>query len=130
MLARPMVHDQDPKEKLLKAVGDLSKFTIFGSFVLLAVYERPEKTKSGIILTDTTRGEDAHQGKSALIVAKGPAAFVNGPDADFYGLTADVGDWVSIFVTDGRRIVVNKTLCRIVEDIHIRMKIPGPDVVY
>ena len=40
------------------------------------------------------------------------------------------GDWVAIFVSDGRKVVIRKQLCRLVEDVHIRMKIASPDTVY
>ena len=49
-----MAHEVDPKQKLLKEIGDLSKVEIFNNQVLVAVYIRPQKTKSGIYLSDKT----------------------------------------------------------------------------
>ena len=49
-----MQHDVDPKKKLKGDVGDLSKVEIFNNQVLVGVYIRPSKTKSGIYLTDQT----------------------------------------------------------------------------
>ena len=125
-----MVHTIDPAKELLNKIGDLSAFELFGNQVLIAVYERPEKTKSGIILADVTRQEDAFQGKAGLVVKLGPSAFVSDENYNFRNQKAQVGDWVAIFVSDGRKIVVNSTLCRIVEDNHIRLKIPTPDSVF
>lgn len=125
-----MQHDTDPAETIKKQAGDLSKFELFGNMVLLGVYERPQVTKSGIFLADTTRQEDQHQGKAALVLMKGPGAFVSDKNYDFRGQDVNIGDWVSIFVSDGRKIVINGQLCRIVEDHHIRLKIPAPDAVY
>lgn len=125
-----MKHDEDPAKLILKKVGDLKDFVLFGNKVLLGVYERPKVTQSGIHLADVTRKEDQFQGKAALVLKKGPAAFVNDENYDFHGQNVDIGDWVAIFVSDGRQIVVNGQLCRIVEDQHIRLKIPAPDVVF
>ena len=125
-----MASVENPSTTITKKIGSLKEFTIFGNFVLLGVYERPEKTKSGIILSDQTRGEDKHQGKAGLVLKKGPTAFVSDANYDFKGQDVEVGDWVSIWVSDGRPLYINGTLCRLVEDQYIRMKIPAPDVVY
>ena len=58
-----MLHEKDPKHEILDRVGDLSGVEVFGGDVLVAIYKRPEKTRSGIILADTTRDEDRFQGK-------------------------------------------------------------------
>jgi len=128
--AMQMIHDTDPADDIRKKVGDLSKIEVFGNRILLGVYERPERTKGGLYLSDKTREEDKFQGKAALVLKKGPAAFVSDADYDFNGQTVEVGDWVTLFVSDGRKVVVNGQLCRIVEDQHIQLKIPAPDTVY
>lgn len=130
MPAMKMVHTTDPAKELLAKVGDLSGFELFGNQILIAIYERPEKTKSGIILSDLTRQEDAYQGKAGLCVALGPSAFVSDSNYNFRNQSVSVGDWVAIFVSDGRKIVVNGTLCRLVEDHHVRLRIPSPDSVW
>ena len=43
-----MQHEVDPADKLKKELGDLSKVEIFNNQILVAVYIRPQKTKSGI----------------------------------------------------------------------------------
>lgn len=128
--ARLMEHVEDPALTITKKIGNLKNIELFGNQVLLGVYERPQKTKSGIILTDNTRGEDQHQGKAALVLKKGPTAFVDDANYSFKGQNVNVGDWVAIFVSDGRAITIHGTLCRIVEDQWIRLKIPAPDVVF
>lgn len=130
MPARLMQHDTDPAKDILDKVGNLDDFTLFGNQVLVGVYQRPEKTKSGLFLADKTRQEDEHQGKAGLVVKKGPTAFVSDDNYQFMGQNAEVGEWVAIFVSDGRKIVINGQLCRIVEDQYIRLKIPAPDTVY
>jgi co-chaperonin GroES (HSP10) len=127
---RLMHHEEDPAALIIKKIGNLDNITIFGNRILLGVYERPAKTKSGIILTDQTRREDEYQGKAALVLKKGPTAFVSDANYDFNGQDVEIGDWVAIFVSDGRQLVVNGQLCRLVEDQHIRLKIPAPDIVF
>jgi co-chaperonin GroES (HSP10) len=127
----PMQHDEDPAHTINKVVADvLPHIHIYGNYILLGIYIRPEKTKTGIILTNHTRDEDKHQGKAALVLKKGPTAFVSDHNYDFQGQDVKVGDWVSVWVSDGRQVTVNGQLCRLVEDQHIRMKIPAPDLVF
>lgn len=130
MPAMLMSEDRDPALVIKEKIGDLGSFTLYGNHVLIGVYERSSKTKSGIYLADQTRDEDRHQGKAGLVLLKGPTAFVSDSNYDFKGQTVDIGDWVAIFVSDGRSIRVNGVLCRIVEDQYIRLKMPAPDVVF
>jgi len=130
MPAMTMQHMEDPATLIKKKVGDLSDFEIFGNHILLGVYERPKITKSGIHLSDQTVHEDRYQGKAALVLKKGPTAFVSDRNYDFKGQDVAENDWVAIFVSDGRPIIVNGQLCRIVEDQYIRLKIPAPDLVF
>ena len=125
-----MIHTTDPAKELLDKIGSLKGFEVFGNNVLVAIYMRPEKTKSGIILADVTRQEDRWQGKAGLVVAMGPSAFVSDENYNFGTQKVAVGDWVAIFVSDGRQIVINETPCRLVADQHIRIKIPAPDSVF
>ena len=74
----PMSHDEgDPADTIRKKIGSLEGYTLFGNQVLLGVYERPQKTKSGIFISDQTRNEDRHQGKAGLVLLKGPTAFIS-----------------------------------------------------
>lgn len=134
MPAMVMQHDEDPVEVIFKRVGmkngKVPGFQLFGNRVLLGLYVRPEKTKSNLILTQKTREEEKFQGKAALVLALGPTAFVSDDHFDFKGQTVKVGDWVSLWVTDGRAITINGADCRIIRDQDISMKIPAPDQVY
>lgn len=125
-----MKHDDDPARVIFDKIGDLSKFEIFGNQLLVGIYIRPEKTKSGLYLSDKTRNEDAYQGKAAVVLKKGPSAFVSDANYDFKGQNVEVGEWIASFVSDGRSIMLNGQLCRIIEDHHIRLKIPAPDMVF
>ncbi len=130
MPAMLMVHEKDPADEIRDGIGDLSNFDIFGNQILLGVYKRPEKLKSGLYIADKTRAEDEFQGKAMLVLKKGPGAFQSDSNYNFYDMDVKEGDWVACWVTDGRKIVINGQLCRIVEDVHIRMRIPAPDAVF
>jgi co-chaperonin GroES (HSP10) len=125
-----MEHATDPKQKLLDDIGDISAFDIFNNQILIAIYIRPSKTKSGIYLSDQSREEDKVQGKVGLVVKKGPAAFVDETSEWFKDISVEVNDWVVIRPSDGWAITVNNVLCRIVDDTAVRGKIDVPDRVW
>lgn len=124
-----MSHEEDPKVKLLDQLGDISDIELFHNQVLLAVYLRPEKTKSGLILTADHLDEDRYQSKVGLLVKQGPLAFEQ--DGNWFtGLTFQEHDWLIFRPSDGWSITVNGVLCRIFDDISIKGRAPHPDSVY
>lgn len=125
----PMSHDEDPKQNLLNQLGDISQVELFHNQVLLAVYLRPEKTKSGLILTANHLDEDKYQSKVGLLIKRGPLAFEQ--DGDWFtGVTFQDHDWLIFRPSDGWSITVNGVLCRIFDDISIKGRAPHPDSVY
>jgi len=125
-----MEHATDPKQKLLDDIGDISSFEIFNNQILIAIYIRPNKTKSGIYLSDQSREEDKVQGKVGLVVKKGPAAFVDETSEWFKDISVEVNDWVVFRPSDGWSITVNNVLCRIIDDTAVRGKVDAPDRVW
>jgi len=130
MPAALMSHIEDPANEIRKHIGDISKIEVLHNQILVGVYIRPEKTKGGILLTSQTRDEDRYQGKAGLVLKKGPLAFVDDDNNKFHGQNVDVGDWVFYRVSDGFPLVLNGTLCRLLEEVHVKGKIPSPDVVF
>lgn len=128
----PMDHRGDPRKALAEKIGDISEVELFNNQVLVAVYIRPNKTASGIYLSDSTRDEDRFQGKVGLVLKMGPAAFVDPDNKWFVGANVKVGDWVVIRASDGWSLTINSKdgLCRMIDDIQIRAKIDHPDRVY
>ena len=123
-------HEVDPAQKLIKELGDISNIEIFNNQILVAVYLRPEKTKSGIYMPDKHREEDRYQSKVGLVVKKGPSAFIDTGDNWFKDVTVDLNDWVMFRATDGWGITVNNVLCRVLDDTNVRGRIPHPDSVW
>lgn len=129
-----MKHLEDPAKVVFDQAGmkkgKLPGFELMANRVLVGLYVRPEKTQGGIILTQKTRAEDIYQGKAAIVLALGPSAYVSDANFDFQGQKCEVGDWISIWVTDGKAIKINDADCRVLRDQDVTMKIPSPDQVY
>ena len=123
-MAMVMQHNEDPKNEIWKAIGDLSDFQLFGNEVLVAIYIRPQKTSSGIFLTDNYRDEDKWQGKIGLVLKKGNTSLVDPTDM------VEVNDWVLFRPSDGWGLTVNGVMCRLLDDRVIRGRPLKPDTVY
>lgn len=134
MSVMKMKHVEDPAQVVFEKAGmkkgKIPGVELMANRVLLGIYELPEKTDGGIIIPQSTKKENKYQGKAAVVLAKGPTAFVSDDHFDFRGQTVEIGDWVSLSVTDGKAIKVNDADCRLIRDQDISMKIPGPDTVY
>ena len=125
-----MEHADDPKKAILEEIGSIDDINVFNNQILVAIYMRPEKTKSGIILTDDTHSEDRYQGKVGLVLKKGATAFVDPDNKWFVDTNVEIGDWVYFRVTDGWSVNVHGVSCRILEDTDIRGSIQYPDAVW
>lgn len=138
MPAVAMLHEIDPRVAINNRVGDISEIEVFGNDVLVAIYKRPTKTKSGIILTDNTLNEDVHQGKVGLVLKLGPTAYLDEDGNKFRDIKE--GDWVVFRPSDGWRVTLNTLQgtyskddtvdCRIVSDISVRSRVQDPDSIY
>jgi len=117
MTTLKMAHAIDPAEELKQKVGDLSGIEVLHNQILVAVYIRPDRTASGLYLADKTRDEDRYQGKAGLVLKKGPLAFVDDDTNKFHGQNVEVGDWVFYRVSDGFPLMLNGTLCRLLEEV-------------
>jgi co-chaperonin GroES (HSP10) len=119
----------NPKEAIIKFIGDLSTFEVMGDRVLVGIFMRPEKTKGGIIRPDANKLEDVWQGKVGLVLKLGPNAFINPDDGSLYEQRVEVGDWVVFKVGDGWQLEVNKMPCRMIKDTNFIAKIKDPMMV-
>jgi co-chaperonin GroES (HSP10) len=128
---RVMLHEVDPKEKIWNKIGSLDTITITYSWILVGVYERPEKTKSGIHLPDTgSRDEDKYQGKIGLVLKVGPLAFKDTESVQFNGFKVEEGEWIVLAPSDGWSLSVHGQICRMVTDAAIKMVASHPDEVW
>jgi co-chaperonin GroES (HSP10) len=131
-----MEHTEDPAQAIFKKVGinkagKIPGFNLLRNDILVGVYLRPSKTRSNIHLPDSYLKEDEYQGKAAVVLAMGPTAFVSDDHFSFHEeQKVEVGDWIALWVSEGRKIVVNGQLCRVIRDQDIVMTIPSPDAVF
>jgi co-chaperonin GroES (HSP10) len=133
-------HEKDPREAIVEQAGDLSDIEVFNNQVLVGVYIRPEKTKSGLILTHKTTDEDKYQSKTGVILKMGPTAFEDPRDIWFRDASFEEGDWVVYRASDGWTVTLvsqdpktgekRELLCRLMDDTSIRMRAQTPDRVY
>lgn len=136
MPAMLMDHAADPRDELRAKVGDISDLVIASNNVLVAVYKRPEKTKSGIILTDQNRDEDNYQSKVGLVLKCGPSAFEYAHGEDEWGfghLNVQIGDWIVFRPSEGWALDLkgNETVrCRMLSDTAVKAKVSHPDQVW
>jgi hypothetical protein len=119
----------NPKQAILKEIGDLSKLILFNDDVLIGTYIRPEKTSGGIIRPDANVEEDVWQGKVGLILKFGGSAFVDTSDYKFT-LVPKIHDWAVYFIGDAKALTINGLPCRLVRDVNIRMIVDDPQVVF
>ena len=125
-----MTHAVDPKQDLIEKLGVLSEIEVFNNNIMVAIYIRPSKTKSGIFLTDDTTEQDKYQGKVGLIVKMGNSAFEDETGRWFKGVQVKVGDWVVFRPSDGWSIAYNGQPCRIMDDVVIRGRVKHPDAIW
>lgn len=129
-----MAHTHDPRDELLQKLGSVDHINVFHNQILVAIYIRPEKTKGGVFLADKTRGEDQYQGKVGLVLKKGPLAFCDDAQNKFEGQNVEIGDWIGYRIQDGWSLGVagagGQIQCRMLEDVHIRLKLTHPDDIY
>lgn len=123
-----MQHDEDPKDTIMNKVGDISAEEFYGSRVVVATYIRPERKKSGLILTQSVREEDKFQGKVGLVIALGPLAFKR-DNVDYAGKSVKIGDWVVYRPMDGHAQSIKGNHCRVLDDEDIVAKVSHPDIV-
>jgi co-chaperonin GroES (HSP10) len=123
-----MQHELEPRLKLLDELGDLSGIELFHNQLLVAVYIRPEKTKSGLFLAQQTLNEDRFQSKLGLVVKKGPQAFISGGEWQFPDI--ELHDWILFRPSDGWNITVSGVLCRILTDTAVKGRIASPDLIW
>jgi hypothetical protein len=125
-----MEHSIDPATSLLDQLGDVRDIEVFHNQALIAVYLRPQKTASGIYLTDQTRNEDIYQSKIGLLIKTGDTAFVEG---DGWWSNIDPvspGNWLVFRPSESWSITVNGVICRIIDDINVRGRVSHPDMVW
>jgi hypothetical protein len=122
-----MHHEIDPAEKILAEIGDLSTVKLFNNEILVGIYLRPERTKSGLFMTDENRSEDRHQSKVGLLLKAGPKAFEPNAEGWFEGEEFNLNDWLVFRPSDGWQITIHGVLCRVLKDVQVKMRVQAPD---
>ena len=131
MATMRMAHAVDPRDDLMNKVKNyLGDVEVFNNQILVAVYVRPSVTAGGIHIPDQTRKEDEFQGKVGLVLKMGKLAFQDDDKVSFHGQKVEPGDWITFRVHDGWQLKVNGVLCRLLDDVDVKLRITSPDIVY
>ena len=133
-LLAPMqfVHKDDPRQAIFSDVGSLDGIEVLNQYVLLGKYIRPAglKTIGGIEVPESFVADDQFQTKVGLVLKWGPTAFQDDDQVKFHGWTPNVGDWVAFRASDGLNFQIGRHECRLVPDVHIKLRLAHPDAVY
>lgn len=133
-LLAPMriVHERDPKQAIMNDVGPLDDIEVLHQYVLLGKYVRPAglKTLGGIELPEEVVKDDRYQTKVGLVLKLGARAFYDDETVKFHGFQPDIGDWVAFRPSDGMSMQIGKHECRLVPDVHIKLRLKHPDAVF
>jgi co-chaperonin GroES (HSP10) len=128
-----LIHTEDPREAILRALGNaLDGFDIAAQGVLVATYVRPDdiKTEGGILVPHEAVKDDQYQSKVGLVVMLGRRAFEDDEHVQWHGYRCGIGDWVVFKASDGAKMDINGVHCRLISDVHLRMKVPTQDAVF
>ncbi|HXJ24815.1 MAG TPA: hypothetical protein VNH17_03905 [Streptosporangiaceae bacterium] len=122
---------ESERQRLLEMVGDLSGVTVQMNRILIAVWERPQRTGGGIIRPTTNFQEDRHQGVAGLVLAYGPTAYVSDDQVQFAdGDKPPLHSWIVFRKGDGFRLPIRAAQCVVLEgEKGIKAVIPRPDIV-
>lgn len=118
------------RQRLLEMVGDLSGFSVNMNRILIAVWERPQKTGGGII-RPAGYNEDRYQGVAGIVLRYGPLAYVSDEVVRFAeNDKPPLHSWVVFRKGDGFRVPIRAAQCVVLEsEKGIKMVIPRPDLV-
>lgn len=139
-----VIHDTEPKKVIwnkLNAVSEVSRDTLGGlkwidritptaGDVLIAVYQRPEKTKGGILMPETSsrRTEDMFQGTVGLIVKTGPN-YEKHAEALGFDEMPPINTWVAFRTQDCTAFVLDDQPMRLMQGNFIRMILKDSDCI-
>jgi hypothetical protein len=133
-LLAPMqfVHKDDPRQEIFNDVGPLDGIEVLNQYVLLGKYIRPAglMTVGGIALPESAVTDDRYQTKVGLVLKLGTTAFRDDDQIKFHGWKPDLGDWVAFRPSDGLTMQIGRHECRLVPDVHIKLRLAHPDAVY
>ena len=130
-----LIHTEAPSLKIWRELGSLDGFDIAAQGVLVATYKRPDdiKTEGNVILAHAVVKDDEFQSKTGLVVKLGRRAFIDDEHVQWHGYRCDVGDWVMFKASEGLKMEIpgsGGVHCRLISDVHLKMKVPHADAVF
>jgi hypothetical protein len=129
-----LVHTTDPREVIVRDVGPIEDIEVLFQNVLIGKYVRPAGlvTEGGIELPEAAVKDDRFQTKVGLVLKVGHTAFKDDPATGvfFHGFAARPLEWVAYRPSDGLNMQIGRHECRLVADVHIKLRLKHPDAIY
>lgn len=110
------------------------RIKVFHNWIITATYYLPESIDlgGGIKFYRTTKGLDEAlwQGKTGIVIGKGPLAFKDDAHVKFLGQDIEIGQWVLVDPLDARQFTVDNIHCRRMKDTQVIGVVDDPTLVY
>lgn len=132
----PIFDSDDERQKIWNQVdmAEIEAIPLFGGRLIVAKWIRDKIGK--IFVPKAAQNEDLYQGKVGLVLKVGPMAFEDDANHNWYGMRANVGDWVMFGHSDGADFDYSKNgthdrvPCKMLDEVHVQAILPRPDFAY
>lgn len=104
--------------------------TLYDFRILVKSVTFPEKTKSGLIVSEVFRNMEARSHNVGLILGMGPLAYTqNHPGEKFCTTPRNIGDWIYYSSYEREAVNINGHMCYFLNDERVYGKIPEKDLI-
>jgi hypothetical protein len=133
LAAMKIVHARDPLKTIVEAVGqELDNIEVISQYVLVGKYVREAgmMTSGGIEIVEEVVKDDRYQTKVGLVLKIGNFAFKDDAHVNFHGWRPNLLDWVAYRPSDGMNMQIGTHECRLIPDVHIKLRLTHPDAIF
>jgi co-chaperonin GroES (HSP10) len=116
------------KEFALQIANEMPEKTKpLGDQIALAMFIKPEKTRSGIYMASKTQDESRWQEPLGVLIAKGATAFKYDGAYEWQGYVPEIGDVLSTLPSDSRGMYYRGLFVRIMPSSLLKMVVDDSD---
>lgn len=125
-----IAQSKDARKSIIDLVGDLSGIRVMNNQLLVGTYIESDKTEGGIWKPQKTVEESRYQGKTGLVLKKGPFAFVDDASVKFHGQDVKEGEWVLFRFADAWETFLRGVSVRFIYDTDVKAIVDDPSLFY
>ena len=74
--------------------------------------------------------DDRYQTKVGLVLKLGHTAFKDDDNVKFHGWRPNLLDWVAYQPSDGMTLQIGRHECRLIPNVHIKLRLKHPDAIF